>query len=141
MNPMNRKQAAITSSCLKIFFLIVVVSAAGTKLMAAAKTEIAIAHKNLDDGKRPARKERTFKNQNAVRIFPDAIKKTVHVVARSGNKKEIDFLVFDINGNMVLNYKMKAGEKKTISDLKKGAYMYHVFAEDEYLMTGKIVFK
>ena len=65
----------------------------------------------------------------------------MHVVARPGNKTEIEFLVFDINGNMVLNYKMKAGEKKTIADLKKGSYMYHVFADDEYLMTGKIVFK
>jgi hypothetical protein len=50
-------------------------------------------------------------------------------------------MVFDINGNMVLNYKMKPGEKRTITELKKGSYMYHVFAEDEYLTTGKIVFK
>jgi hypothetical protein len=76
-----------------------------------------------------------------VKVFPDAIKKKVHVLARPTNKTEIEFLVFDINGNMVLNYKMKAGERKTISDLKKGSYMYHVFADDEYLMTGKIVFK
>ena len=99
------------------------------------------SQKNIDDDKKPAKKEKGFKNQIAVRIFPDAIKKMMHVVARSGNKKDIDFLVFDINGNMVLNYKMKAGERKTISDLKKGSYMYHVFAEDEYLMTGKIVFR
>jgi hypothetical protein len=65
----------------------------------------------------------------------------MHVVARTANEKEIDFLVFDINGNMVLNYKMKAGEKRSISNLKKGAYMYHVFSEDEYLTTGKIEFR
>ena len=50
-------------------------------------------------------------------------------------------MVFDINGNMVLNYKMKPGEKRKITELKKGSYMYHVFAEDEYLTTGKIVFR
>jgi len=110
-------------------------------MLAANRTAIFLTQANFDDDKKPAKKERPFKNQNAVRIFPDAIKKAVHVVARPGNKKEIDFLVFDVSGNMVLNYKMKAGERKTISDLKRGSYMYHVFAEDEYLMTGKIVFK
>jgi hypothetical protein len=112
----------------------------GTKSVSAA-SNVCLVAKNFDDDKKPARKERSFKNQNAVRVFPDAVKKVMHVVARSGNKKEIEFLVFDINGNMVLTYKMKAGEKKTICDLKKGAYMYHVFADDEYLMTGRIVFR
>ena len=105
------------------------------------KYEIRAIIKDFEDDKKPAKKERSFKNQNTVKVFPDAIRKSIHVIARSGNKKEIDFLVFDINGNMVLNYKMKAGERKTISELKKGAYMYHVFAEDEYLTTGKIVFR
>jgi hypothetical protein len=109
--------------------------------MAGAKSFCAAYNpKYFDDDKKPARKERSFKNQNAVKVFPDAVKKAMHVVARSGNKKEIEFLVFDINGNMVLNYKLKAGERKTICDLTKGSYMYHVFAEDEYLMTGKLFF-
>ena len=138
---MNRKQAAIQSSCVKVFFFILIACAATTNMLAANRTAIFLTQANFDDDKKPAKKERPFKNQNAVRIFPDAIKKAVHVVARPGNKKEIDFLVFDVSGNMVLNYKMKAGERKTISDLKRGSYMYHVFAEDEYLMTGKIVFK
>src|SRR5437016_4716462 len=138
---MNLRQAAITSSCLRILIFILVVCSVMAKPVAAHTAKIIVAQKNIDDDKKPAKKEKGFKNQIAVRIFPDAIKKMMHVVARSGNKKDIDFLVFDINGNMVLNYKMKAGERKTISDLKKGSYMYHVFAEDEYLMTGKIVFR
>jgi len=112
------------------------------KLNATTKVHEMLASKeNFEDDKKPAKKEKSFKNQNAVKVFPDVIKKSVHVIARNGNKKEIDFLVFDINGNMVLNYKMKAGERKTINELKKGSYMYHVFAEDEYLTTGKIIFK
>jgi hypothetical protein len=113
-----------------------------TRLQAANnRGEIFISRKNFDDGKKPSRKERSFKNQNVVKIYPDVIKKTMHVVARSGNEKDIDFLVFDLNGNMVLNYKMKAGERKTISNLKRGSYMYHVFSDDEYLKTGKIEFR
>ena len=138
---MNLRQATIASPRLKILMFILAVCTVTAKPVAAHTTTIIVSQKNTDDDKKPAKKEKGFKNQIAIRIFPDAIKKMMHVVARSGNKKDIDFLVFDINGNMVLNYKMKAGERKTISDLKKGSYMYHVFAEDEYLMTGKIVFR
>ena len=125
-----------------ILLLVATISLAQTKLLAANnRSEIFISKKNFDDDKKRGKKEKSFKNQNVVKVYPDAIRKAMHVVARSGNAKEIEFLVFDINGNMVLNYKMKAGERRTISELKRGSYMYHVFAEDEYLTTGKIVFR
>jgi len=138
---MNLRQAALASLCLRTLIVILLVCVVTVKPVAAHTAKITVVQKNSDDDKKPAKKEKAFKKQTAVKIFPDAIKKTMHVVARSGNKKDIDFLVFDISGNMVLDYKMKAGERKTISDLKKGSYMYHVFADDEYLMTGKIVFR
>ncbi len=126
----------------KILLLVAIISLTQTKLLAANnRSEIFISKKNFEDDKKPAKKEKSFKNQNVVKVYPDVIKKAMHVVARSGNAKEIEFLVFDINGNMILNYKMKAGERRTISELKRGSYMYHVFAEDEYLTTGKIVFR
>jgi len=137
---MNRKPTATLLLGVKFFLLMTIACTAGAKSFCAANNVCRVP-KYFDDDKKPARKERSFKNQNAVKVFPDVVKKAMHVVARSGNKKEIEFLVFDINGNMVLNYKLKAGEKKTICDLTKGSYMYHVFAEDEYLMTGKIVFR
>jgi hypothetical protein len=113
-----------------------------TKSLAADnKTGISVNKHKFDDEKKPGKKVRSLRNQNVVKVYPDALKKSVHVVAKSSNEKEIDFLVFDINGNMVLNYKMKAGEKKTITNLKKGEYMYHVFSNDEYLTTGKIEFR
>lgn len=125
-----------------LFGLVLVTLCVQTRLLAAYNSSnISIVAKDGDDGKKPAKKERSFKNQNVVKVFPDAIKKTMHVVARSGNEKEIEFLVFDINGNMVLNYKMQPGEKRSIGNLKKGAYMYHVFSEDEYVTTGKIEFR
>ena len=137
---MNRKPTAILLLGAKLFLLMAMACTAVTTSV-SARSNVCLFAKNFDDDKKPAKKERSFKNQNAVKVFPDLVKKAMHVVARPGNKKEIEFLVFDINGNMVLNYKMEAGEKKMISDLKKGSYMYYVFAEDEYLMTGKLVFK
>jgi hypothetical protein len=114
----------------------------GSKLEATGNTnEIFISKKSFEDDKKPAKKEKSFRNQNVVKVYPDIVKKEMHVMAKSGIEKEIEFMVFDINGNMVLDYKMKPGEKRTINELKKGSYMYHVFAEDEYLTTGKIVFR
>jgi hypothetical protein len=141
---MKAEKATGLPTLTKIVLLAVIIFTGSTqsKLFAATNAKEVFSCKgNFEEGKKPAKKEKAFKNQNTVKVFPDAIKRKVHVIARQGNKKDIEFLVFDINGNMVLNYKMKAGEKKTINELKKGSYMYHVFAEDEYLTTGKIVFR
>jgi hypothetical protein len=124
-----------------IVLLIVSICITQTKLLATTNVNEISSRNFFEDDKKPAKKERALKTQNVVKVYPDAIRKAMHVVARAGVQKEIDFLVFDINGNMVLNYKMKAGERKTISELKKGSYMYHVFCEDEYLSTGKIEFR
>jgi hypothetical protein len=139
---MKRRQIMPTLLPTKIILSVAVVCLSGAKLQAAdSSNEIFISKKAFEDDKKPARKEKSFRNQNVVKVYPDIMKKEMHVIAKSGIEKEIEFMVFDINGNMVLNYKMKPGEKRTITELKKGSYMYHVFAEDEYLTTGKIVFK
>ena len=135
---MNRKPTATLLFGVKFLLLMTLTCTVGKSLCAANNVPVV---KNFDDDKKPARKERSFKNENAIKVFPDVLKKAMHVLAKPGNRKEIEFLVFDVNGNMVLNYKMQAGERKTITDLNKGSYMYYVFADDEYLMTGKIIFK
>jgi hypothetical protein len=139
---MKRRQIMPTLLPKKIILSTAVICLSGAKLQASGNSnEIVISKKAFEDDKKPAKKEKSFRNQNVVRVYPDIVKKEMHVIAKSGIEKEIEFMVFDINGNMVLNYKMKPGEKRTITDLKKGSYMYHVFAEDEYLTTGKIVFR
>src|SRR5215831_17404792 len=136
---MKRRQIMPTLLPTKIILSIAVICLSGSRLQATDNAnEIFISKKAFEDDKKPAKKEKSFKNQNVVKVYPDIIKKEMHVIAKSENEKEIEFMVFDINGNMVLTYKMKPGEKRTISDLQKGSYMYHVFAEDEYLTTGKI---
>ena len=139
---MRRRQIMPTLLPTKIMLSIAVICLSGSKLEATGNTnEISISKKSFEDDKKPAKKEKSFRNQNVVKVYPDMVKKEMHVLAKSGIEKEIEFMVFDINGNMVLDYKMKPGEKRTINELKKGSYMYHVFAEDEYLTTGKIVFR
>jgi hypothetical protein len=139
---MKRRQIMPTLLPTKIMLSIAVICLSGSKLEATGNTnEISISKKSFEDDKKPAKKEKSFRNQNVVKVYPDIVKKEMHVMAKSGIEKEIEFMVFDINVKMVLDYKMKPGEKRTINELKKGSYMYHVFAEDEYLTTGKIVFR
>ncbi|HYV55780.1 MAG TPA: T9SS type A sorting domain-containing protein [Chitinophagaceae bacterium] len=139
---MKRRQLMPSLLPTKTILSIAVICLSGSKLHASDNAnEIFISKKTFEDDKKPAKKEKSFRNQNVVKVYPDIMKKEMHVIAKSGIEKEIEFMVFDINGNMVLNYKMKPGEKRKITELKKGSYMYHVFAEDEYLTTGKIVFR
>jgi len=138
---MKRRQIMPTLLPTKIMLSIAVICLSGSKLEATGNTNEIFIKKSFEDDKKPAKKEKSFRNQNVVKVYPDIVKKEMHVMAKSGIEKEIEFMVFDINGNMVLDYKMKPGEKRTINELKKGSYMYHVFAEDEYLTTGKIVFR
>lgn len=139
---MKRRQIMPTLLPTKTILSIAVMCLSGSKLQATGNAnEIFISRRSFEDDKKPAKREKSFRNQNVVKVYPDIVKKEMHVIAKSNFEKEIEFMVFDINGNMVLNYKMKPGEKRTITELKKGSYMYHVFAEDEYLTTGKIVFR
>ena len=76
------------------------------------------------------------KNNESVRIYPDAIKRLMHVVAKENNGKEIDFFVFDLSGTIVQNFKMKEKDHIKITGLARGKYIYRVFAGDEETASG-----
>ena len=78
---------------------------------------------------------------SAVKVYPDAFKKAMHVVSKSGNEKDVNFYVFDQDGNMVMSYKLKKGEKKTIAGLPKGNYTYQAFCDDIAAGSGKMQFR
>jgi hypothetical protein len=96
-----------------------------------------------EDDKKPAKKAKnkaaTFVplNNDAVKIYPDIIKRDMHVVAKENEGKEITFFVFDVQGTLVQQYKMKAKDHYRISGLKKGTYVFRVFNGDEETATGK----
>jgi hypothetical protein len=84
-------------------------------------------------------KERAFTslNNQSVRIFPDAWKPNMHVVAKNNKGKSIDFYVFDLEGTLLQNYKMKAKDHFKITGLARGTYVYRVFCGDEETAAGK----
>jgi hypothetical protein len=90
----------------------------------------------------PAKKKAKAKafaslNNNSVKIYPDALKREMHVVAKNNDGKVIDFFVFDLQGTLVQNYKMNAKDHYRISGLARGTYVYRVFNGDEETATGK----
>lgn len=92
---------------------------------------------------KPAKKNKTKAkafaslNNNSVKIYPDAIKRDMHVIAKDNDGKEIDFFVFDIEGSLMQHYKMKAKDHTKISGLARGTYVYRVFCSDEETAAGK----
>ena len=76
-------------------------------------------------------------NNSSVKIYPDVLKREMHVVAKNKDGKLIDFFVFDLEGTLVQNYKMNAKDHYRISGLAKGIYVYRVFSGDEETATGK----
>jgi hypothetical protein len=83
-------------------------------------------------------KSKTFSSRNnvSVKIYPDAMKKIMHVIAKENNGKQIDFFVFDMQGTLMRNYKMKAKDHIKIAGLQRGAYVYRVFCGDEETAAG-----
>jgi hypothetical protein len=84
-------------------------------------------------------KTRSFSSRNnaVVKIYPDIIKREMHVVAKENDGNEISFFVFDVQGTLVQNYKMKPKDHYRIAGLNKGTYIYRVFNGDEETASGQ----
>ncbi len=74
------------------------------------------------------------KNNNAVKIYPDMVKRKMHVVAK---EKELDFFVFDLAGTLIEHSKMKPKDHLKIAGLARGKYIYRVFSGDEETASGE----
>jgi hypothetical protein len=76
------------------------------------------------------------RNNSSVRIYPDILKRVMHVVAKENEETEIDFFVFDLEGAIVKHYKMKSGAHEKIADLERGKYVFRVFSGDDETASG-----
>ena len=81
-------------------------------------------------------------NNKAVKISLDKPKKKGHIIKAKENKgKEVDFFVFDLEGTLVHNNKMKMKDHYRITNLAKGIYIYRVFCGDEETASGQFEIK
>jgi hypothetical protein len=87
----------------------------------------------------PSSKLTTYssRNNHAVKIYPDVIRKSMHVVAKDNDGKMIDFFVFDLQGTLLKHYKMTEGDHAKIAGLTRGKYIYQVFCGDDETAIGK----
>jgi hypothetical protein len=77
------------------------------------------------------------RNNSAVKIQPHMFRKEMTVIARENGGKEIDFFVFDLQGTLVHNVRMKEKDRIKIMGLSRGKYIYRVFAGDEETASGQ----
>jgi hypothetical protein len=87
----------------------------------------------------PVAKKSATKKNKEVKIYPDIIKKQMHV--KNAADEQLDFFVFDNEGTIKVHYKMNEKEHKKFSGLDKGTYTYQVFKKDEMRDPGKIIIK
>ena len=81
------------------------------------------------------------KKKKSVKLYLDSPKKKVHVKANESKGKEIDFFVFDLEGTLVHNHKMKMKDHHRVTNLSKGIYVYRVFCGDEETASGQFEIK
>lgn len=82
---------------------------------------------------------RLTKKEREVKIYPDIIKRTMHI--KNAENSEVDFFVFDTDGTLMIHYKMNEKDHKRINRLEKGIYTYQVFKKDEMNEAGRIIIK
>ena len=85
------------------------------------------------------KKTKVSRREKEVRIYPDVLKKVMHV--KNVVNSEVDFFVFDTDGTIKVHYKMNEKDHKKINGLERGTYTYQVFKNDEMSESGKIIIK
>ena len=83
----------------------------------------------------------SVKNNSSVKIYLDPPQKKVHVIAKENKGKQIDFFIFDLEGTLVHNHKMKTKDHHRVNNLSKGTYVYRVFCGDEETASGQLEIK
>ena len=86
-----------------------------------------------------SKKTKTSRKEREVKIYPDMLKKVMHV--KNVETAKVDFFVFDSEGTIMVHYKMNEKDHKKINGLEKGTYTYQVFKNDEMSESGKIIIK
>ena len=88
--------------------------------------------------KKEKHKPLSLRNNSSVKIYLDASQKKVHVIAKENNGKQIDFFLFDLEGTLIHNHKLKVKDHHRVTNLVKGVYVYRVFCGDEETASGQL---
>lgn len=64
---------------------------------------------------------------------------TLRIDARHDEK--LHFYLFDLEGTLISQVVLNSNEKSVVNNIKKGTYIYTVFANDTSIEEGKLTFK
>jgi hypothetical protein len=73
----------------------------------------------------------------SVRLNSNTTREGITFTNAQGDQS-LEFFIFDLEGTLVHHTILNPKEKKTISTLKKGIYLYDLFYKDESIERGKI---
>ena len=107
----------------------------GFAAKAQSKEEYAITISSRDDNK-----QKSFFKKNSIRIYPNP-SYSDNITVYSSCSNEIHFYIFDLEGTLVFQSRLRSKEKILVNNLKKGSYMYDVFLNDTGIEQGKIIVK
>lgn len=80
----------------------------------------------------------TTRSNAVVKIYPDIIKRSMHVIVKEDNAGQpVDFFIFDLQGTLVQNSRMKQRDHLKIAGLARGKYIYRVFSGDTETASGQ----
>lgn len=111
-------------------------------IIAGLCTSVMTASASGEDPKEDGRKKNFTNafaslNNSSVRIYPDMLKRDMHVIAKDHDGREIDFFVFDLQGTLIQHFRMNAKDRRRITNLERGKYIYRVFCGDDETAAGK----
>ncbi len=85
-------------------------------------------------------KKAWLKKGNVVTIHPNpSYNGEVSITSKA--EQSLHFYIFDLEGTLIYQAVLKTKEKKAITKLDKGTYLYSVFANDESIEEGKLIVK
>jgi hypothetical protein len=134
-------KAALSLSMCMGFMAVQPVFASGKPYINFMSLSSGTGEDDLINSKKEKNKSVNLRNNNSVKIYLDAPKKKVHVIAKENKGKQIDFFVFDLEGTLVHNHKMKMKDHHRVTNLSKGIYVYRVFCGDEETASGQFEIK
>lgn len=84
--------------------------------------------------------DRPLRKKASIRLYPNPSPNGI-ITVNSIISEPLHFYVFDLEGTLLHRLALQGKEQRTISNLKKGSYMYDVFKNDESIEQGKIIVK
>lgn len=79
--------------------------------------------------------------RSAVRLYPNPTSTGTVKVTTNLSNETVHFYVFDLESVLISQAVLKDKSLHTVSNLKKGVYLYEVFKKDESIEQGQIIVK